>query len=52
VYNAYNQKNPFITMQNDKYSYDPATNTSKTTKKLTQYSIFPIIPSVSYSYKF
>ncbi|NDP19671.1 MAG: TonB-dependent receptor plug domain-containing protein [Paludibacter sp.] len=50
VYNAYNQLNPFLTtvdttgeMINDVY-------TEK--KVLKQISIFPIIPSVSYTYKF
>lgn len=44
VYNAYNRKNPFY------YSTatDPATNTTK----LIQISLFPIIPSVSWTFKF
>ena len=42
VYNAYNQLNPFIVYKSYKYN----------TPNLTQLSIFPIIPSVSYSYKF
>ncbi|MDD3322969.1 MAG: TonB-dependent receptor plug domain-containing protein [Paludibacter sp.] len=42
VYNAYNQLNPFIVYKS--YNYDAP--------NLTQLSLFPIIPSVSYSYKF
>jgi hypothetical protein len=41
-YNVYNRKNPFIVL--------PDTNNGK--QVLKQISIFPIIPSVSYSYKF
>jgi Outer membrane receptor for ferrienterochelin and colicins len=40
VYNAYNQNNPFFVYLDD-YK-----------KKLMQVSIFPIMPSVSYSFKF
>lgn len=40
VYNAYNHNNPFIVLPNDD------------SKQLIQYSIFPIIPSISYSFKF
>jgi len=43
VYNAYNQWNPFIVYQSSDYSGNPV---------LKQLSIFPIIPSISYSYKF
>ena len=48
VYNVYNHKNPFIVYTD--YGWDEATQTEK--KKLMQASLFPIIPSVSYSYKF
>lgn len=58
VYNAYNRQNPFVVMwdtkrvvtdgQTDSGTYQ----TVKTKTILTQYSLFPIIPSVSYSYKF
>lgn len=44
VYNVYNHKNPYFLY----YRYD---NASKTTK-LYEYCIFPIIPSVSYSFVF
>jgi len=52
VYNVYNQLNPFLTTVDSSSEYDPNTNTETKTKKLKQISIFPIIPSVSYTYKF
>ena len=48
VYNAYNHNNPFIVYTD--YDWDSANNTER--KVLMQASIFPIIPSVSYSFKF
>ena len=48
VYNVYNHNNPFIVYTD--YSWDEATQTEK--KLLMQASLFPIIPSVSYSFKF
>ena len=54
LYNAYNQKNPFIVRQS--YSndlvYNPATNSYDSGKIFVKTSIFPLIPSISYSYKF
>jgi hypothetical protein len=44
IYNVYNQQNPFIVIR----GYDQNTGLPQ----LQQVSIFPIIPSVSYSYKF
>lgn len=46
VYNAYNRKNPFF------YFIDETSNDQTVTSKLRQVSIFPIIPSVTYSIKF
>ena len=48
IYNVYNHNNPWVVYTS--YDYDPISG--KETKKLMQVSIFPIIPSVSYSYKF
>ena len=48
VYNAYNHNNPFLVYS--EYDYDEATQ--EEVKKLMQVSIFPIIPTVSFSYKF
>lgn len=52
VYNLYNQLNPFLTTVTSKYQYNPTTGQYGQIKALTQISIFPIIPSVSYTYKF
>jgi outer membrane receptor protein involved in Fe transport len=46
VYNAYNRKNPFFMDVEEKY------RNSGTQFKYVQYSLFPIIPSVSYHFKF
>jgi hypothetical protein len=43
LYNAYSRQNPFFLY----FSRDPQGN-----RRLTQVSLFPIIPSVSYSFKF
>lgn len=54
LYNAYNRKNPFIVRQswsNDQV-YNPDTQSWDNRKILTMFSLFPIIPSISYSYKF
>lgn len=48
IYNAYNRKNPFFYQLGSKI--DASTN--QTTTILQRYSIFPIIPSVSYNFKF
>ena len=46
VYNAYNRRNPFF------YYNDTKSFGSKTYGTLKQVSLFPIIPSVTYSFKF
>jgi hypothetical protein len=43
LYNAYNRQNPFFLY----FSNDNLGN-----RRLTQVSLFPIIPSVSYNFKF
>jgi len=48
VYNAYCHNNPFIVYTDYDWDYE----TGQQVKKLMQASIFPIIPSISYSYKF
>ena len=48
VYNVYNHNNPFIVYTD--YRWDEATQKEK--RVLMQASLFPIIPSVSYSFKF
>jgi hypothetical protein len=52
VYNAYNQLNPFLTNVKTTTTFDSSTGTYSQNKQLVQISIFPIIPSVSYTYKF
>jgi len=50
MYNAYNRKNPFFMMFDTEYEQKNGVYTEK--KVLKQYSLFPIIPSISYSFKF
>ena len=52
VYNAYNQLNPFLTTVRSNTVFDATTNSYSVVKQLVQISIFPIIPSVSYTFKF
>ena len=52
VYNAYFQQNPFLIMIREKYSYNPITGVSTTRKSLNKLTLFPFIPSISYTYKF
>jgi hypothetical protein len=47
-YNVYNRKNPFFYYMENKYEKD----TGKTFGLLKQVSLFPIIPSFSWSFKF
>ena len=48
LYNAYNRQNPFFLQFENVFNIN--TQTSET--KLYQYSLFPVIPSVSYSFIF
>ena len=52
IYNVYNQLNPFMVYQSSHGSYNPKTGQYESNKVLKQVTLFPIIPSVSYSYKF
>lgn len=47
LYNAYSRKNPFFYF----ISTEPLDNSSGYTNKLKQISLFPIIPSISWSFK-
>ncbi len=49
LYNAYNRKNPFFYNINSKK--DPA-NPQQSINVLTRYSLFPVLPSFSYNFKF
>ena len=48
IFNVYNHKNPFIVYS----SYDYESDVDNPKKKLYQLTLFPIIPSISFSYKF
>ena len=46
VYNVYNRKNPYF------YTTDTEIKNGKEYGYLKKYSLFPIIPSITYSFKF
>lgn len=48
LYNAYNRRNPFFYNINSKLDE----NTGQRTNVLTRYSLFPVLPSFSYNFKF
>jgi CarboxypepD_reg-like domain/TonB-dependent Receptor Plug Domain len=48
IYNLYNRQNPYFYDYRSQYDR----NTGITSKTLSQYSIFTILPSLSYSFKF
>jgi hypothetical protein len=48
IYNVYNRQNPFIIYPTTNYSADGSTYRTS----LMQRSLFPILPSVAYIYKF
>ena len=52
VYNVYNRKNPFLYYNDTKTVIDPHSMGPSEIGILKQVSIFPIIPSVTYSFKF
>jgi hypothetical protein len=52
VYNAYNRKNPFLYYKDFKTVGDIQTRALTRYGILKQVSLFPIIPSVTYSFKF
>ena len=52
VFNAYNRKNPFYLDVERKYIFNERTGEDFTQYKYVQYSLFPIIPSISYNFKF
>ncbi len=51
IYNAYSNNNPFLVYPKESSTWNPITQQEVTKKSLVQVSVFPIIPSVSYSYK-
>ena len=58
IYNLYSRKNPFFySLGNENETaffgeFQNTTNTTSTKIVLKRYSLFPIIPSVTYSFKF
>lgn len=52
IYNTYNQLNPFLVYPGYSGEYNYETGQYEGKKTLKQISLFPIIPSFSYSYKF
>ncbi|MPM99368.1 hypothetical protein SDC9_146559 [bioreactor metagenome] len=52
IYNVYNRLNPFYVYVWDETTVNPATGERKTKSVLRQSTLFPIIPSVSYTIKF
>ena len=48
VYNATNQKNPFLTQLNDEYDFQTGTRT----RQLRGIALFPILPTLSYQFSF
>lgn len=51
IYNALCHNNPFIVIPEERSIYDPSTGETISTKYLDQICIFPIIPSLSWQYK-
>jgi len=49
---VYSRLNPFYVYVWDESTRDPETEQWKTTKTLRQATLFPIIPSVTYTIKF
>lgn len=52
IYNAYNRHNPYFYFIDTEYSYNPQTGIETETQKLKQFSLFPIIPTATWSIKF
>jgi len=52
LYNAYSQRNPFYVYLGREYHYNHHTGENYETKTYRQISLLPVIPSVSYRFKF
>jgi len=52
TYNMYNRANPFFLQYETEYVYNAETQQYVEQRQLTQYSLFPIIPYVSYRFEF
>ena len=52
IYNAYNRLNPFTYYFQNDYEFNPNTGEVTTEQKLNKLTLFPIIPSIAYRFKF
>ena len=52
IYNAYNRLNPFTYYFQNDYDFNPNTGEVTTEQKLKKLTLFPIIPSIAYRFKF
>jgi hypothetical protein len=52
VYNAYNRRNPYFLFLQNLYSQNPSTGQFTSVRVAKQISLFPVIPSISYNFKF
>ena len=52
IYNLYNRQNPFLVYPKTDYQASPDGQSYRTYTGLYQRSLFPILPSISYIYKF
>jgi len=52
VYNAYAHNNPFYISLDTDFTFDPITQTGTETRTFKEIAILPLIPSISYSFKF
>lgn len=52
VYNVYSRMNPFMIYKSDKRVPDPSSGGYKYVSAFRQIGVMPIIPSISYTYKF
>lgn len=52
IYNAYNNKNPFLVYTYEDSYWDSSTNSALYYRRLRQLTLFPILPTISYTISF
>ncbi len=52
LYNAYSRRNPYFILPTEEYVFNPQTGQRENKTVFKQISLFPVIPSVSYNFKF
>ena len=52
LYNTYNRRNPFYVDIKSSTRFNPETKQNERVKKFEQLSLFPILPAISFSFKF